>query len=391
MSHDCRHHRRVASTAPAKPRQQRDAHPKGHTGTWYLLATVVGLLVVIGLVMVLSASSVESQRHSHSVWSEFTKQALWAFLGVVAMTAVASVDYRRWRRAASPLLVISFVLLVIVLIPGVGLSINGARSWLAIGPLRLQPAEVAKLALLLSVADLLARRMHRVGEPRLTLRPAMVFTASACVLLMLQPALGSTVVLATMILGVVWVAGVPGRHLATTAGVTVGLASIAAVAAPYRRDRVMAFLHPAADRSNTGYQLNQSLMGIATGHLFGSGLGQSRAKWGFLPNASTDLIFAVIAEELGLLGAAVIIALFLLFGLLGVRIALRAPDAFGMLMAAGITTWILVQAFVNIASVAGVLPLAGLTLPFISYGGTSLVVTMVASGVLLNIASHSSS
>jgi cell division protein FtsW len=383
--------RRIGRAAPASPgrdrvRRSHQVAPK--PSTWYLLVGLVGVLVVIGLVMVLSASSVQSQRESGSTWSIFTRQAMWAVVALGVLYAVARVDYRFWRRVIPLLLVGAFGLLLVVLIPGVGIRVNGARSWLGVGPLRLQPAEVVKLTLLLFTADLLARRHDRMDDWRLTLMPVLTVVGLAVVLMMLQPDLGSTIVMGAIVLAVLFVAGVPLGWLTGVSTLGFAGALVLALGKTYRRNRLLAFLHPSKDPSNTSYQINQSLTGVASGRWFGLGLGESRAKWGFLPNAHTDFIFAIIAEELGLVGALLVVGLFLAFAVFGVRAALHAPDRFGMLVASGVTAWILTQAFVNIGGVVGILPITGLTLPFISFGGTSLVVTMAATGLLLNVAAH---
>ncbi|MCU1372766.1 MAG: putative lipid flippase FtsW [Actinomycetia bacterium] len=379
--------------APTARQSQPRPRPKPKAvvpkpSTWYLLVGLVGVLVVIGLVMVLSASSVQSQREFGSTWSYFLRQSIWTVIGLVALVVMARIDYRRWRPLVPVLLVISFALLVLVLVPGIGLKVNGARSWLGRGPIRMQPAELVKLALLLFCADLLARRHDRMDDARLTLVPVLVVVGTTAVLMMLQPDLGSTMVMGAIVFSVLFVAGVPLGRL--TGVFTVGSAGalVLALSKKYRRDRLLAFLNPAKDPGNTGYQINQSLMGVASGGWWGVGLGESRAKWGFLPNAYSDFIFAIIAEELGLLGALLVVGLFLAFGVIGIRAALRAPDRFGTLVAAGITAWILAQAFINIGGVVGILPITGLTLPFVSYGGTSLLITMAATGLLLNVASH---
>jgi cell division protein FtsW len=369
--------------AKKKPKQ-----PVVKPSTWYLLVGIVGVLVVIGLVMVLSASSVQSQREFGSTWSYFLRQVIWTFLSIGACVVMARIDYRRWRPLVPMLLVVSFALLFVVLIPGIGLQVNGARSWLGRGMFRMQPSELVKLALLLFSADLLARRHNRMDDARLTLVPVLVVVGATAFLMMLQPDLGSTMVMGAIVLSVLFVAGVPLGRLATVSTIGSAGALALALSKTYRRNRLLAFLDPSKDPGNTGYQINQSLMGVASGGLFGVGLGESRAKWGFLPNAYSDFIFAIIAEELGLLGALLVVGLFVAFGVVGIRAALRAPDRFGTLLAAGITAWVLSQAFVNIGGVVGILPITGLTLPYVSYGGTSLLVMMTATGLLLNIAAN---
>jgi cell division protein FtsW len=367
-------------------RRRQPSAPTPKTTNWTLLVVLVGVLVVIGLVMVLSASSVQSQREFGSTWSYFVRQCMWTAIGLVALRIVSRIDYRFWRRLIPLLLVASFALLLLVLVPGIGLRVNGARSWLGAGPIRVQPAELVKLALLLFCADLLARRHDRMDDFRLTVVPILTVVGATVFLMMLQPDLGSTMVMGAIVFSLLFVGGVPLGRLLGVFSVGSAGAMVLALGKTYRRNRLLAFLDPSKDPANTGYQINQSLMGVASGHWFGAGLGESRAKWGFLPNAHTDFIFAIIAEELGLVGALLVVALFVALAVVGTRIALHAPDRFGMLVAAGVTAWILAQAFVNIGGVVGILPITGLTLPFVSFGGTSLVVTMAATGLLLNIA-----
>jgi cell division protein FtsW len=354
--------------------------------------TFVGLLGVIvtlnlfGLVMVLSASSVSSLDTYGSSWYVVMRQAMWMAIGVAGCIAVMRVDYHRWRRLALPALALSGLLLALVLVPGIGTSANGATRWLGYGPFTLQPSELAKLTVLLFVADLLSRRAAWMSDARVTLVPVMVVFGTTAFLLMLQPNLGTTLVLGAIVLSVLYVAGTPLAPLGALSAAGALLATVLALAAPYRRARVMAFLDPWKDYQDTGYQTIQSLVGIASGGITGTGLGQSRAKWGFLPYAHTDFIFAIIGEELGLLGALVVVALFVAFCVLGARAALLAPDRFGMLLAAGVTTWFGAQAFINIGAVIGILPITGVPLPFVSYGGTSLMINLVAAGLLLNVA-----
>jgi len=362
--------------------------PEERPSTYWLLLALTGVLLVIGLVMVLSASSVQSLAEFGSTWVYFVRQVMWVLIGLVGLVISSRLDYRLLRRASVPLLVLSLLLLVVVLIPGIGISVNGARAWLGAGPMRMQPSELVKLALLLFSCDLLARRAHKMDDSRLTLVPIIVVMGVTAMLMMLQPDLGSTMVMGVIIFAVLFVAGVPLLRLGGVFAAGSTLALGLALAAPYRRNRLLAFLDPSRDPMNTGYQINQSLVGLASGGLFGVGLGESRSKYGFLPNAHTDFIFAIISEELGLVGALLVIGMFLGFATLGVKAALRAPDRFGMLLAGGITAWILAQALVNIGGVVGLMPITGLTLPFISAGGSSLVVTLLSTGILLNVAAQ---
>jgi cell division protein FtsW len=360
--------------------------PPRRSKTFVGLLGIITTLNLVGMVMVLSASSVTALDAYGSSWYVAMRQAMWLSVGVVMCVLVMRVDYHRWRRWAVPGLALSGVLLSLVLVPGVGMNVNGASRWLGYGPFSLQPSELAKVTVLLFVADLLARRAAWMHDIRLTLVPVTVVLGGVAMLLMLQPNLGTTLVLGAIVVSVLYVAGTPMLPLAALSGLGGLVATGLALAAPYRRERVLAFLDPWKDYQDSGYQNIQSLVGVASGGITGTGLGQSRAKWGFLPYAHTDFIFAIIGEELGLLGALVVVALFVALCVLGARAALLAPDRFGMLIAAGVTVWFGVQAFINVGAVIGILPITGVPLPFVSYGGSSLLFSMVASGLLLNVA-----
>jgi cell division protein FtsW len=350
------------------------------------LAFLVAVFNLLGLVMVMSASSVAGLDDHGSSWYYVTRQAAWAAAGAVAMVLVSRVDYHRWRRLATPLLLASLVLLGLVLVPGTGVDANGATRWVGVGPVTIQPSELVKLTMLVWVADLLARRSTLMRNTRATLRPVIVVLMTAATLVMLQPNLGTTMILAAIAMALCFVAGVPFGRMAAWATVGVAAAMSLAAAAPYRRARVLTFLDPWADPLGTGYQNVQSLVGLASGGVAGTGLGASRAKWGFLPYAHTDFIFAIIGEELGLVGAVVVVGLYGLLGVVGIRVALHAPDRFGMLLAVGVTSWFLVQAFVNVGAVIGILPITGVPLPFVSAGGSSLLFCMMGAGLLLSVA-----
>jgi cell division protein FtsW len=369
-------------TSPAEPSEAALARDSG----WLLICAVVALLCGIGLMMVLSASSVQALRSYGGAWVFFERQAMWVGAGAIALVVMARVDYRRWRRVGGPLVVLSLVLLVLVLVPGMGISVSGSSRWLGVGQWRFQPAEMAKLAMLLFAADVLARQVERARPRPMVLRPVLLAAGALSVLILLQPDMGTTIILVCVVLMVLFVGGASLRAmsalvlLCTVGGVVVGLLE------SYRRARLLSFLHPWDDVGNTGYQVAQSLVALGSGKLTGVGLGASRAKWGFLPNAHTDFIFAIIGEEMGLLGALVVVALFVVFAFAGVRAALHAPDRFGMLAAAGVTAWVVVQALINIGAVSAVMPVTGVPLPFVSFGGSSLVITLGAVGLLVNIA-----
>jgi cell division protein FtsW len=379
--------RRAARSASRRKGGDERRQPRAgwHGGFAGLLAVVL-VLDAIGLVMVLSASSVHDLRVYHSAWYSFIRQAIYVTAGLVALVVAARVDYHWWRRPARGLLVGSMALLVLVLIPGVGVRVSGSARWLGAGPLQFQPSELAKLALVIFCADGLCRRAPYVRDGMYGIAPAIGALLGCGVLIMKQPDMGTTLVMAGIVFTMLFVAGARLRTMGKLLLAGAAGAFLLGVVEPYRRARMLAFLHPLADKSNTGYQSLQGLLALGSGGLTGVGLGASRAKWGFLPNAHTDFIFAIIGDELGLIGTFVVVGLFAALGVLGVRAAVRAPDRFGALVAAGITAWLIGQAVLNIGAVIGLLPVTGVPLPFVSYGGTSLVIGMAATGVLLNIA-----
>ncbi len=369
-------------------RRRRFSVPGVPTSSFWLMAAIVVVLNMFGLVMVMSASSVPAVRAGGVPWSLFERQLLWTVLGSIALLATLMVSVDFWRRFTKPFMAIAIGMLVLVLVPGIGVSVNGATRWLGAGPLQIQPSEFAKFALLLFVADLLDRRSDKIDDWRWTLAPVVAYLGLVAALIMLQPNLGTTIIIAFMVLTMLLVAGVPLLPLGAVAAAGAGIATMFVAYTPFRRTRFLRFLNPWADPQNTGLQNVQSLVGIANGGLLGRGLGRSTAKWGFLPFAHTDFIFAVIGEEFGLVGAMSVVLLFFGIACTGAWIAARAKDRFSMLVAAGITAWISVQAFMNIGAVIGIMPITGVPLPFISFGGSSLMINLAAAGMLLNIARH---
>jgi cell division protein FtsW len=290
-----------------------------------------------------------------------------------------------WQRAWPPLLAVTLLLLLLVLHPSTGQSAGGAARWIDVGPFTLQPSELAKFAVVVAVSTILARSIRYLHDPIVWGVPLLFVVGSALLLIILQPDLGTMMVLALTVMLMLFLAGVRLRLLAvsTFIGTVIGLALV--MGEKYRRARVFSFLHPWADPHNTGYQIVQSLLALGSGHLYGVGLGASRQKWSYVPNAHTDFIFSIMGEELGLLGEIVVLALFGALLYAGIRIALRAPDAFGRILAGGITGWLALQALINLGAVTGVLPITGVPLPFMSYGGSSLIVSLTAIGVLISI------
>ncbi|HET6810540.1 MAG TPA: putative lipid II flippase FtsW [Acidimicrobiales bacterium] len=358
----------------------------GRSNGFVLLLSLTVALDLIGLVMVLSASSVEALARYGSSWVFFEKQLLWVVLGAVAMVLTMRVDYRRWRRWSLPLVGASLALLFAVLVPHVGVSVSGSSRWLGLGSFRVQPSELVKLALVVYMADVLSRRVEKGGAVRDVLGGVMVVYILAAALIFKQPDMGTALVVSAIVFGLLFAAGLPRWTMAKLMGGAVLAAFVLGMAEPYRKARLLSFLHPWADRSSTGYQVVQSLVGLGSGGVAGVGLGASRAKWGFLPNAHTDFIFSIVGEELGLIGAVLVVGLFAAFALVGLRAAKKAPDPFGALLAVGISVWITAQAVLNIGAVIGILPVTGVPLPLVSFGGSSLTIVMGAIGILLNIA-----
>jgi cell division protein FtsW len=350
---------------------------------YHLLVLVTLGLVAFGLVMVYSASSARAALAADDPAYYLKRQALYALIGIVALVLLSRTDYRRLRFAVAPLLLGSFALLVAVLI--LGAPVNGARRWLSLGPLTLQPSELAKLALVLWLAAYLARRPapQSLGE---LLRPIGLVIGTAFVLVIVEPDLGTAIAIAVMATAVLLVAGTRLPTLAAAGALGFVLVATAIWLEPYRRERVLSFLDPWQDPEGAGFQSVQAMIALGSGGFFGNGLGESVQKVYYLPEASTDMIFAIVGEELGLLGAFAVIAAFVVFGYAGFNVALGCRDPFGKLLAAGVTALVCGQAAVNVSAVMGLAPLTGIPLPFVSYGGSSLVVGLASVGILLNIA-----
>lgn len=382
------------AVAARTARQARAAGPSGTTNHRMLFG-VLAVLNLLGLVMVLSASSVVGLHREGSSWYYFTRQVLGVAGGMVFFVIAVSVDYRRWRRWGVWAYLGAVLLLVAVLVPGVGVDVNGSSRWVDLGPLQLQPSEFAKLAVLLLVADILARRQAWVRSADRVVEKAVVpvaaWTGLIAVLLMSQPNLGTTLVVGAIVMSMLFAVGTPARHVASLSVVAVAGATLATLVTPYRRARFFAFLDPWADPGSTGYQNIQAQVSLGSGGWLGVGLGEGTQKWGFLPEAHTDFIFAIIGEELGLLGALLVVVLFAALGVFGLRTALDAPDTYGRLLATGITSWFCVQGFVNIGAVIGILPITGIPLPFVSFGSSAMLANMAAAGILCNICRRSRS
>ena len=357
--------------------------------SYYLVIGTASALLILGLIMVLSASSVTSYTSSGSSFTIAARQMLWVVIGLPVLLVGASLPVRAYRMLAYPLMLISIVLLCAVLLPGVGQNVSGATRWIPLGGgFQLQPSEPAKLALVLWGADLLARKEKRLGEPKHLLVPLLPVALLMALLVMAEPDMGTTIVLMLVLLALLFTAGAPLGLFAKLGLGLGGLAGILAVTEPYRMQRLVGFRDPCAQQHalSVGYQACQGLYALSSGGWFGVGLGGSREKFGYLPNTYTDYIFAIIGEELGLLGTLLVLALFGLLAYASIRIAQRCRDRFSQLAVAGITAWLLGQAMVNMGAVVGLLPITGIPLPLVSFGGSALVPTMFAIGMLISFA-----
>src|SRR5260221_13100006 len=360
-------------------------HPPKDTGYDLMLLSVVLGLLAIGLAMVYSASGIKALDALDDPRYFLVQQSAWVAIGLAAMIVVARTDYHRYRALAFPALVASVVLLVIVLVPGIGTRVGGASRWLRFSSFAgLQPAELAKLALVVYLAFWLAAKRELIGRWSVTV-PFVATLALVAALVVAEPDLGTAIVVAAIGLAMYFVAGARLGEFAALGGLTTISAAAVAVVQPYRLARLTAFMDPWSDPKGAGFQTIQSIYGLALGGPLGEGLGAGKEKFGFLPAPYTDSIFAVLGDELGLLGTLTVVVLFLVIAFKGLRIALSAPDPEGALLATGITVWIAFQAWVNMAVVAALVPMTGITLPFISYGGSSICVGLVAVGILLNV------
>jgi cell division protein FtsW len=356
--------------------------------SFHLLIAVAALLTTLGLIMVLSASGVRSYGADGSAWVIFGKQVLWTVIGLIGCYASMRMSVRFIRRMAFTSYAITIILLVLVLIPGIGNLANGSRKWFVIAGFSMQPSELAKIAFAIWGAHLLAARRMERASLREMLIPLVPAAVVALALVVAQPDLGQTVSLGIILLGLLWYAGLPLRVFVSSLAAVFVAGAILAMSAGYRSDRVRSWLDPENDPMDTGYQARQAKFALAHGGIFGDGLGQGVAKWNYLPNAHNDFIFAIIGEELGLVGALGLLGLFGLFAYTGMRIARRSADPFLRLLTATTTLWVIGQSFINVGYVIGLLPVTGIQLPLISAGGTSTATTLLMIGMMANAARH---
>lgn len=362
-------------------------NPKKKTADLSIFLAVIALLS-IGIVMVFSSSAVVAYARYQDSYFFLKKQLLWGLIGLAAMFFTMRLDYRGWRKWSKPLFILSLILLTLVLVPGVGTVINGARRWISLGPIQFQPSEVCKITIVLFMADWLSRKPEKIKNFTKGLLPPLLILGLVFVLIMGEPDMGTALVIVGTVCIMLFAAGARFGHLFSLGALAAPVLYFLIKSEPYRARRLFAFMDPWKDPLDTGFHIIQSLFALGSGGLFGLGLGRSRQKFFYLPEQHTDFIFAILGEELGFIGAATVLCLFSLFAWRGYRTAVVAPDMFGSLLAVGITSLIGLQALINIGVVTSSIPVTGITLPFISFGGTSLIFTLTGVGILLNISKH---
>ena len=348
------------------------------------MTTVV--LICVGLVMIYSASGIYALERYHDELFFLKRHLSFVLIGSILAIFFMAWDYRKMRRFARPALIIAFLLLVLVLVPGLGREVAGARRWFRFKFISFQPSEFAVLAMIVYVSDFIARKKNKIMTIRWGLLPLMAVLGCACLLILAQPDLGTTISISAVVFLMLYVGGVPLRYLLFIFLIASLMLYLLIVSEPYRMRRIVAFLNPWADPKGSGFQIIQSQIAIGSGGLFGVGLGHSLQKLFYLPAAHTDFIFSIIGEELGLLGTLGVIVLFVIFIRLGLKVVKNAPDRFGYFLSFGLVAILSFRAIVNIGVSCGIMPTKGLPLPFISYGGSSFIFDMISVGILLNIA-----
>lgn len=368
--------------AGAFRREQLDTAPL----SYYAIMVVVAVLVLLGLVMLLSASAAKNVGGDASPYSMVLKQLMWTALGILGMLLAMRVPYRSIRPVALPAAILGFAMMGLPFVDGVGKEVNDARSWVNLGPIGFQPSEMLKILVIVLAADMVARRERSVGDWRVMAVPVAGLGGLASAACMAQGDVGSAVVLMAVVMTMLLFSGAPLRHIGAIAGASGFVLLLVVMATPRRFNRFVAFLDVEGNKDYLAYQSWQGLLSIANGGLTGSGIGGSRSKLGYLPLAHSDFIFAIVADELGIVGSVAVIGGFGMLVWFGIQAALAAPDRFGQMLAAGIASWFGLQTLVNVGGVVAIMPVTGITLPFFSQGGSSMSTSLVAAGLLLNVA-----
>lgn len=351
----------------------------------YLLVLLVFTLVIFGLIMIYAASAYTAEKTFGDSAYFFHKQLKSFFVGLVAWFVFSKIDYRFWRKNAFGMLIITLIILLAVYIPGLGLKLEGASRWISVGPVFFQPSEIIKLTFSIYLAAWLAKKGEGIRDFQSGVIPFAVIVGLIALLIIKQPDMGTMSIIAFVSAVMFITAGASWQHISLGIVSVFTFFVILIKSAPYRFQRLLTFLNPSGQELGASYHINQSLLGIGSGGLFGVGFGKSYQKLYYLPQAHTDSIFAIIVEELGFIRSLLVIGVYVLIAYRGLNIAKNAPDEFSKLLTIGIISWIMIQAFINISAMLGLMPLTGIPLPFISYGGSSLVVLLAAVGILTNI------
>lgn len=354
------------------------------------LLSVIILLTIFGLAMIASAGIAYSRSRFGDSYYFFKHQLFYGIApGFLALYLAQKINYTIWKKLSLPLFIVSIFCLILVFVPGIGSRVYGASRWLQLGPFSFQPSEMLKLSIIFYLAAWLESRAEKVRDFYEGLLPFLTIVAGISFLLEKQPDMGTLGVIIFIAMSIFFISGAKLSHMFLIAAAGFSALGLLIKFESYRMDRFLVFLHPELDPRGIGYQINQALLAIGSGGVFGVGLGHSMQKFNYLPEPVGDSIFAIIGEELGMLGCGILIAFFLFFAMTGLRIAKNAPDKFSELVAIGITSWITFQAFINISAISGLIPLTGIPLPFISYGGTSIIFLLAGIGVMLNISKYS--
>jgi len=354
---------------------------------YYFIFIITALLLVIGMVMVSSASMSLGENSRSDAFYFIRRQTIWSALSIIALLVMNKIDYHKIAKISNFLILIAIGLLALVLIPGIGVEVGGARRWFVFF-VSVQPSELAKIIIIIYLSDILNKKYRYIYKIKAILLPAFIFLMIITFLIFLEPDFSTVIVIWIIIFIILFVGEVRFKHIA---GIMITWAAISGAylfMERYRIERLFAFLNKGSDSASSNFQANQSLIALGSGNIFGLGLGNSMQKFSYLPEANTDFIFSIIGEEFGLIGTLFVVILFMLFAFFGIRIAMKANDYLGRLMAVGITSLIVIQAIMNMCVTIGLLPVTGMTLPFISLGGSSLITTMAGAGILLNISKY---
>lgn len=359
-----------------------------HATDLTLLLTILAL-TFFGIIMIGSASSVVAERFRGDIFFYLKHQiAFGATIGLFTFCLGFFIPYRFWRGLALPGLLTALVLLVLVFVPGLRVAVGGSARWIGVGPLTVQPSELTKLAFIIYLAALYDKKGDDVRDFKKSVLPFLTITGIISVLIALQPDIGTLLTITGIAVAMIFAGGFRIRHLALIGLIGTAIFSVLVSTAKYRLERLFVYLHPELDPQGIGYQINQALLAVGTGGLWGLGFGRSRQKYQYLPEPAGDSIFAIISEELGFVRVMMLIFAFIVIAYRGFRIAQQAPDVFGRLVAVGITSWITIQAFINMGSIMAITPLTGIPLPFVSYGGSALASLALGAGILLNISKY---